>query len=126
MHARIMGVFLRFYGTHLKGYHSSAPAQTTKKFTFAVWYMVEMEFLFYPQEIIIPFKNCIVDGDILRKFYYYLPVMFMVKAIHQHCVYSLFQIKKSVTLISMQNRKNNRFYFLDLQMILYCWCKKHL
>lgn len=88
--------------------------------------MVEMEFLFYPQVIIIPFKNGIVDGYISRKFYYYLPVMLIIKAIHQHCAYALFQIKQSVTLISMQNRQNDRFYFPVLQMILEFLCKKHL
>ena len=88
--------------------------------------MAEMEFLFYPQVIIIPFKNCIVDGYISRKFYYYLPVMLTVKAIHQDYAYVLFQIKQSVTLISMQNRKNDRFYFPVLQIILESWCKKRL
>jgi len=73
--------------------------------------MIEIEFLFYPQVIIIPFKNCIVDAYVSRKFYYCLPVMLMVEAIHQQCAYALFQIKQSVTLIFMQNRKNDRFYF---------------
>lgn len=71
-------------------------------FTFSGCCMVEMEFPLYPQVIIIHSKNCIADGC---TFYYYLPVMFIVKAIHQHCAYALIQIKQSVTLISMQNRR---------------------
>lgn len=52
--------------------------------------------------------------------------MLIVKVIHQHCAYVLFQIKQSVTLISVQNRKNDRFYFPLLQMIPESWCEKHL
>lgn len=73
-----------------------------------------------------PFKNCIVDRYTPRKFYCTLPVMWIVKAIHQHRAYVLFQIKQSVTLIFLQNRKNDGLYFQTLQIILGSWCRKHL
>lgn len=118
--------FFEFLERLPQRYYSLALAQITINFTFAGQCLIEIEFLFYPQVIIIPFKNCIVYGYISRKFYYCLPVMLIVKAIHQHCAYVLFQIKQSVTLISVQNRKNDRFYFPLLQMIPESWCEKHL
>lgn len=60
VHARTME-FFEFLERLPQRYYSLALAQITINFTFAGQCLIEIEFLFYPQVIIIPFKNCIVD-----------------------------------------------------------------